>query len=375
MKTKFKRRDILKTAAAGGAAMAVGFPAVVRGAKEYEGRTVSVFTYAGPFEASIRKFLIPAFEKRTGARVKLDVGWWDMLPKLKASPKGKPVYDTVITDPTQGFPSIKEGLFQKYDRANVPNAEKNHHGMKENWIQKEGWGVNMGGSSMVIAMHNDLVPNGPVHWGDVGRADLRGKLSFYDAPYMSLFTFAQIKAGEEGRPGKGREELEKSVDDVLNFCKENRDIVRVWWKSTGDAIGKLLQKEVHGLVVHGSGAFVAADGGKPITVTTPSEGTAMVHLFWTVTAGTKEKRLAEEWINEYYGNDFQTKQGSFGKLGVSNLEAAPLAAAESAFYKTFLPVTKADWDQLVFYPYDIYLKGDNWAKITDFWDRHVVRKG
>ena len=36
----------------------------------------------------------------------LDAGWWDMLPKLKASPPGQPVYDLVMTDPTQGQPAI-----------------------------------------------------------------------------------------------------------------------------------------------------------------------------------------------------------------------------------------------------------------------------
>ena len=54
------------------------------------------------------------FEQRTGAQVVLDPGWWDMLPKLKASPPGQPVFDPVMTDPTQGQPSIKDGLFQRF---------------------------------------------------------------------------------------------------------------------------------------------------------------------------------------------------------------------------------------------------------------------
>ena len=375
MKRKFKRRDILKTAVAGSAAMAVGFPAVVRGAKKYEGRTLSVFTYAGEWDRLIRAHLIPAFEKRTGARVKLDVGWWDMLPKLKASPKGKPVYDVVITDPTQGFPSIKEGLFQKYDPANIPNAETVHDLAKKNWIQADGWGVSMGSAFMVIAMHTDLVKDVPMHWHELTRADLKDKLSFYDAPYMSLYTFAQMKAGGPGGigPGKGREELEKSLDDVLNYCKEHRDIVRVWWKSTGDFMGKIFQKEVHGGVVHSSGAFVAEAAGKPIKSVVPTEGTACVHVFWTVTAGTKEKRLAEEWINQFFDTPFQLQMG-LGSQFVQNLEAAAMAGKQNPFYKRFMPTNAAEWGKVSFYPYDIYLGGDNWAKIVDFWDRHVVRK-
>ena len=36
--------------------------------------------------------------------------------------------------------------------------------------------------------------------------------------------------------------------------------------------------------------------------------------------------------------------------------------AESPFYKRFLPTTAEEWSTIAFYPYDIYFKGDNWAK-------------
>src|SRR5262245_42696070 len=115
------RRQIL--AGASGAAAALVFPSVLRAqAKPYAGQTLTVFTYAGAYETALRKHLIGPFEQRTGARVVLDPGWWDMLPKLKASPPGQPVFDLVMTDPTQGQPSIKDGLVQKIDLDKLPNA-------------------------------------------------------------------------------------------------------------------------------------------------------------------------------------------------------------------------------------------------------------
>ncbi|HEV8615852.1 MAG TPA: twin-arginine translocation signal domain-containing protein, partial [Methylomirabilota bacterium] len=90
------RRQFLKGAAAASAAGAVAFPSILRAqAKPYAGQTLTLFTYAGAYESTLRKFLVPAFEQRTGARVVLDPGWWDMLPKLKASPPGQPVFDLV----------------------------------------------------------------------------------------------------------------------------------------------------------------------------------------------------------------------------------------------------------------------------------------
>ena len=372
MKKTLKRRAVLKGAAAG--AVALGFPAVVRGAKPYEGHILSAFSYAGPFEQTIKDHMIKPFEEATGARVKMDVGWWDMLPRLKASPPGQPVYDVVITDPTQGFPSIREGLFQPYDRANVPNAAKIYQALQDNWVQKDGWGVNLGSAFMALGFHTDMVSDIPQHWHDVTRPDLAGQISMYDSLYMSLFSFAQIKAGVEGRPGEGRAELEKSVDDVLAFCKENRDLVRVWWGSSGDFLAKALQKEVSGGICHSAVVFQAEDKGEPIKSVIPPEGTAAVHLFWTITEGTKEKRLAEEWINHFYSPEFQVLWGVHGKQPVGNLEAAAMAGAENPFYKRFLPTTKEQWDGIAFYPYDIYFEGDNWTKLNDFWDREVLRK-
>lgn len=372
MKKTIKRRTVLKGAAAG--AMALGFPAVVRGAKPYDGKILSVFSYAGPFEQTIKDHMIKPFEEKTGARVKLDVGWWDMLPRLKASPPGQPVYDVVITDPTQGFPSIREGLFQKYDPANIPNAKKTYHRLQENWIQKEGWGVNYGATYMTLAVNTEMISDAPQHWHDVTRPDIAGELSMYDAWYMSLFSFAQIKAGLEGRPGEGRAELEKSLDDVLAFCKENRDLVRVWWSSSGDFIAKLLQKEVSVGICHSAIAFRAEAEGKPIKSIIPSEGTAAVHLFWMIPDGAKEKRLAEEWIDYWYSPEFQLQWGIHAKMPVVNLEAAAKAGEMDAFYKRFLPTTKEQWDAIVYYPYDIYHAGDNFNKISDFWDREVLRK-
>lgn len=373
--SKMTRRQVLKYTAAGGATAAIGFPAVLRAAKPYDGKVLSVFSYAGSFEDTVRTHLVPVFEKETGARIRLDVGWWDMLPKLKASPPGQPVYDVVITDPTQGFPSIREGLFQKFDSANIPNAKLTHDGMQANWVQSENWGVNLAGSLMTMAFNSETVSDYPSHWHDLLNDRWRGKLALYDALYMSLFTYAQMKAGVEGRPGQGRAELQKDLDGVLQFAAEHRDINRVFWGATGDFLAKIFQKEVEGGVGHGSDLFRAEGEGKPLKTVLPSEGTAAVHMFWTITEGTKEKRLAEEWINRFFATDFQTKWGSYGYEPVSQLEAAPLAAKENSTYDKFQPKTKEEWDAVSFYPYEVYFEGDNWAHINDFWDRKVLRKG
>lgn len=370
---RMTRRRFL--AAAAGALAAAAAPVPVRAqAKPYAGQTLNVFTYAGAYETGLRRFLIPAFEQRTGARVVLDPGWWDMLPKLKASPPGQPVYDLVMTDPTQGQPAIVEGLFQHIGLDGIPNAKLIVPRLQDDWYQKNAWGVNFAGSIMVIAFNTEIVPKPPRHWHDLLAPELKGKLSLYDAPYQSLYAFAQMKAGAEGRPGRGYDELKKDLGAVLRFAVQHRDIVRVWWTSTGDFMAKLLQREVAGGVAHNTGPLVAESEGKPVVTVSPPEGTAIVQVFWSIPGGTRVKRLAEEFINDFYATDFQVKWGTTGKIAVTNLQAAAIAAREDAAYARFLPSTPQQWSAIRYYPYDVYFEGNNWARITDTWEREVLRK-
>ncbi len=368
---RLTRRRLL----AGGVAAALGAPGPLRAqAKPYAGQTLTVFTYAGAYEATLRKHLVGPFEQRTGARVVLDPGWWDMLPKLKASPPGRPAFDLVMTDPTQGQPSIKDGLFQRIALENVPNARHVVPRLQEDWYQKNAWGVNFAGSIMVMAFHTEMVSRPPQHWHELLAPELKGRLSLYDAPYQSLYAFAQMKAGIEGRPGQGYEELRRDLGAVLRFAVQYRDMVRVWWTSTGDFMGKLLQKEVAGGIVHNTGPVVAEAEGKPIRTVSPSEGTAIVQVFWSIPTGTRVKRLAEEFINDFYATDFQVKWGTVAKIPVTVVPAAEQAAREDALYARFLPAGQAAWDRIRYYPYDVYFEGNNWTRITDTWEREVLRK-
>ena len=60
------------------------------GGKRFAGQTLRVFVYSGAWEKGFNQYFVPRFEAQTGAKVVVDPGWWDSIPKLKASPKGQP---------------------------------------------------------------------------------------------------------------------------------------------------------------------------------------------------------------------------------------------------------------------------------------------
>jgi spermidine/putrescine-binding protein len=121
------------------------------GSGDFKGQTLRVFIYTGPDEKIYREVFAPRLEAQTGATVFFDPGWWDSIPKLKASPPGQPAFDLVLTDATQGFPAIKEGVFQKIDLSRMPNVAKLSPSVLDTWVYKDGYGVTFPDSVMTLA--------------------------------------------------------------------------------------------------------------------------------------------------------------------------------------------------------------------------------
>jgi len=145
-----------------------------------------IFIYSGAWENTFREVFAPAFERLTGPQVVLDPGWWDAIPKLKAAPKNQPPFDLVLTDATQGYPAIREGLFQQLDMASLGNLSKLEPSTLAHWVHKDGYAVPFADSVMVLAYNKTSLATVPERWGDL----LNGKLATFIAMIWSIGAFA-----------------------------------------------------------------------------------------------------------------------------------------------------------------------------------------
>ena len=313
-----------------GAAAALSMPALVRAqsssAKPFAGQTLRLFIYSGAWEKAIATSFIPRFTEMTGAEVIPDPGWWDSIPKLKASPPGQPAFDLVLTDPTQGYPSIKEGLFQKIDMAQVPNRAKMAPSVLDNMVVRDGYGITFPDSVMTLAWNRKVVGFDPTGWGDLLRDDLRGKVMMYNSFYMSLFTFAAIKAAAEGRPGTAHKECNDNIGAVMDYARTNRDRVKYWWPTSTDAGLNLVQQNAGIGNLHSNGTLNLLRQKPEIGATVPPHDRASVQLMWVIPAGTQRKALAEAAMNYLIGEEFQLALARNGN-GTSIPEVAAKVAA------------------------------------------------
>lgn len=341
------------------------------GKRPFAGQTLRLFIYSGAWEKTFREVFVPRFEAATGATVILDPGWWDSIPKLKASPPGQPAFDLVLTDATQGYPAIREGMFQTIDMAAIANRTKLAPAVLDNWVYTEGYGIPFPESVMTLAYHKELVAAPPVGWGDLVRPEHDGKLGLYNSFYMSLYTFACMKADLEGKAGRASEMVANDIEGVFQFAKAQRDRVRYWWPTSTDMVLNLGQRNVALGNMHSPDILPALREKPVLGAVVPPHDRAFVLLMWVVPAGTRQKALAEAAIDFIFGEDFQQAMAERGSATPLPPVAARVAAKD-AFWGQIYPSSAEALAGVRYYPYDAYFK--DWDAIVSRWDREILRK-
>lgn len=341
------------------------------GDKPFAGQTLRVFVYSGAWEKGFNQYFVPKFEAATDAKVVVDPGWWDSIPKLKASPKGQPAFDLVLTDATQGYPAIREGLFQKIDMSKIPNKSNFAASALDNWVVKEDYGITFPDSVMTLGYNKTMVSSEPTSWGDLLKDEYNGKLGMYNSFYMSLYTFAAAKVAQAGAPGTAHKEVADNLQGVIDFAKANRDRVKLWWPTSTDMALNLTQKNCALGNMHGTDMIPALKNSADLGAAVPAEDRAFVLLMWVVAAGTKVPDLAQEAINMLLSDEVQTGFASAGSATAIPAVAAKIAQQDK-FWGQIYPSTAEGLAAVQYYPYDTYMS--HWDDLVKVWDREILRK-
>ena len=370
-----KRRTFLQQGIglAGGLALPGLAAAQTRPAgRDFAGQTLTALVYSGINENTWRKHFVPQFEAATGAKVVIDAAWTEGIAKLKTAPGNQTPFDILMTDPIQGYPAIDEGLFRKIELKNLPNLQKFHKRILSGRVYDEQWGVPFISSAMTLGWNTEAFPSGIESWAHLLDSPARGNMMLYSLYYMSLYTFAAMKAEKDRAVGKAGEMMMNDIDGVLRFAKDNRDAVKYWWPSTADAVNALARKNVLAGNIHGNGLLAPRRDGKPVDGKIPSGDVAYVQLFLVSPKNVKNPALVEAALNHFCSDDFQRASAETGELP-SNIPAiAQVQGQKDKIWATAYPDTTAEFDQLQYYPYDAYFK--HLDKIKTTWEREIIRK-
>jgi len=339
--------------------------------KPFAGQTLRVFVYSGAWEKGFNEHFVPLFEERTGAKIVVDPGWWDSIPKLKASPPGQPAFDLVLTDATQGYPAIREGMFQKLDFSKIPNQSNIAASALDNWVVKDSYGLTFPESVMTLGYNKKLCPETPTSWGDLLKPEYDGKLGLYNSFYMSLYTFACMKVAGEGEAGTASQTMAGDLQGVIDFAKANRDRVKFWWPTSTDMAMNLARENVALGNMHSPDMLLALRDQPGLGATVPESDRAFVLLMWVVAADSKVPDLAHAAIDLLFTPEVQEGFARSGQVTTLSGVAAKVAANDE-LWGSMYPVTGEQLSGVNYYPYDVYMK--NWDDLVEVWDREILRK-
>ena len=340
-------------------------------AADFKGQTLTALVYSGINENTWRKYFVPQFEAATGAKVAIDAAWTEGIAKLKMAPGSQAAFDVLMTDPTQGYPAIDEGLFRHVDFKNIPNVTRFAKRILQGRAYEEQWGVPFISSAMTLAWNTEAIPGGLESWVQLLDAPARGNMMLYSQYYMSLYSFAAMKAAKENAVGKAAEMLMSDIDGVLRFAKENKSAVKYWWPSTADAVNALGRRNVIAGNIHGNGLLAPMRDNKPVNGRIPVGDVAYVQLFLAVPRNVRNPALAEAALNHFCSEEFQRASAETGELPSNIPGIAAAQGQRDKIWAVAYPHSTAEFDSLQYYPYAAYFKYLD--KIRTTWDREIIR--
>lgn len=190
---KLTRRTALKAAGSAAAASAIGAPSILRAADN----VLTVSTWGGITEDSIRKHVQPVFEKLTGGTLAFDIGGqgarYNKLLAQRANPPADVFYSTdeaVVSGMRAGIltPATKKNIANFADLAPWATSLKSDD-------EAHIVGVPFAIIACALGFNPQLVKTPPASWADLWNPEFAGKIAFA-SPVNSMMPAFVVLAAE-----------------------------------------------------------------------------------------------------------------------------------------------------------------------------------
>ncbi len=246
------------------------------------GDELTVGVWGGEQERILREFCVKPLEEKHDVKISLVLGGTVERRARAYAERGRPSFDVLYLDIFESRQAVKDGVTQAPTDA-VPNAANLFPAAKQG-----GYGVAFNPVTVVYDKRAVLSPL--TSWRDLWRPELKGKLIWPTYPgsqgTAALLMSAKIWGGSEN-----------DIEPAFRKIAELKPFAA--FQSSQDQLFTLFDQGVGAASVEfGSFSRAYAESRNPnIVVADPAEGQATVTNVACITAGTKNQRLAEEWVN------------------------------------------------------------------------------
>lgn len=235
------------------------------------------------------------FEEEHNVDIVVEVG--NNAERLNKIRQGTSQVDIVFLSDYYAQQGIAEGLFETIDRANIPNIEQIYDSAKAPLGEDYGPAYTVG--QLGIAYNPNLIKNEVTSWSDLWSDEFAGNLTLPNitatAGPMVLDAASTVAGNTAFNEDAAFAELTKLKDGVVKFYSQTSEYVNMFAQEeiAGGPIMEMYFKDIQAAVPEAK--FV-----------TPSEGAYAVMNTVNVVKGSKNKELAEEFINWQLSEEVQT---------------------------------------------------------------------
>lgn len=332
--------------------------------KPWSGHTLNVAVWNGPFMDYFEQTVSGPFEELTGAQVLLTGHWGEVTSKILAAPADNPPYDVIFGESMVYSMARANDLLLPVRPGNVPNLADVWVPCKTMPAVAEGYGVpfDFGHNVMVYIPANlgfELTS-----WTDLLRPELKGKVALSRNYWVeNLYMAAQVMDEE---PGPG--EIYTDLDGVFAKLEEFVPQVGFWYEGGADAVAALTQKEVLVANYYMEYALQSDLYDLGVRATVPKEGGTGYLDYFMVVRGTRERDLAEAFIDFATAAEQETAFTAFQMTQPAN-RLATIPERGRPFYAS----DDAGWEKQIANIVDYNCFGDRFNAVHERYVREILQ--
>lgn len=244
-----------------------------------------VATWGGSSEKGLTE-IVKTFEEENNVDIVFDIGNnSDRLNKIRAT-KDKPVIDVALMTDCFSVMGNEEGLFEKINTKNVPNAEK----LYDYALDKNGYGPAYSVVSYGLVYNKDLVDEAPTSWADLWNPAYENKVCIPDitstAGPMLLVTAANMNGGSMEDIDAGFEKMNELKPNIFNFYTSVSDVITMFER------GEIVMAPFMDIFVP-----IMHFSDLPVELAVLEDGNFAGYNTVNIIKGTKNKEMAEKFVN------------------------------------------------------------------------------
>jgi putative spermidine/putrescine transport system substrate-binding protein len=281
MTNLFSRRELL------GAGAALGTATLIPSLTLAQSKHLVAATFPGTWNEAHRKYLAPAFTKRTGASVTQSILLGnDQLSRLIAAKGGKPPFDVALFDSPQVLDAVKQGLIAEYPVAKSPNYKDLLPDFKDKW------GPSISMQIIGIGYNPKKIKTPPKSWDELWDPKYKGRVGLTALNSQLGIAFLaeinRLRGGNEGNFEPAFKALKALLPNVGAIGANLGAYATLWQQEQVD-------------IAPYNFNFVQTLKGKdvPVELSIPSTGPVGWYTSMHVVAGAAEPDLAVQYIDTH----------------------------------------------------------------------------